>query len=330
MPSSAPTTDWYHLSAEHAAARLGTEPASGLTESERARGSDQYGPNEVADRGGRSAWRVLLAQFTGVLTLVLVAAAVLSAVLGDVLDAAPSWPSSCSTRRSGSSRSTGPSSRWRRSSGWPRRWCGSAATARCVEVSARELVPGDVVLLETGNVVPADGRLLQSSNLRVQEAALTGESEAVEKDAGLRLRHRRARSATGATWSTRARSSPTATARRLVTATGMATELGKIAGLLQSVEQEQTPLQRRLDRLGQGARGGRAGAGRRRLRAGRAAGRGLAGDAADLGQPGRGGHPGGADGGGHDRALAGRAAHAEAAGADPPAPGRRDAGLGAA
>ena len=84
---------------------------------------------------------------------------------------------------------------------------------RVQEISARDLVPGDVVLLETGNVVPADGRLLQSSNLRVQEAALTGESEAIEKDARLSSAPR-ARSATGATWCIRARSSATATARR--------------------------------------------------------------------------------------------------------------------
>jgi magnesium-transporting ATPase (P-type) len=62
-----PGTDWYRFSAEHAAARLGTEPASGLTESDARTRLDEYGPNEVEDRGGRCAWRVLLAQFSGVL-----------------------------------------------------------------------------------------------------------------------------------------------------------------------------------------------------------------------------------------------------------------------
>ena len=80
---SSPGTDWYRFPAEHAAARLGTEPGSGLTDSEARKRLDRYGPNVVADRGGRSAWRVLLAQFTGVLTLVLCAAAVLSVFLGD-------------------------------------------------------------------------------------------------------------------------------------------------------------------------------------------------------------------------------------------------------
>src|SRR5688572_12420055 len=82
-----PVTDWYRLSVEDAAARLETAPVSGLTESDARKRLDEYGPNEVVDRGGRSAWRVLLAQFTGVLTLVLFAAAALSVFLGDWLDA---------------------------------------------------------------------------------------------------------------------------------------------------------------------------------------------------------------------------------------------------
>ena len=79
--------DWHRLSGESAAARLGADPATGLTELEAQKRLDQYGPNEVTDRGGRSPWRLLLAQFTGVLTFVLLAAAVLSAFLGDWLDA---------------------------------------------------------------------------------------------------------------------------------------------------------------------------------------------------------------------------------------------------
>ncbi len=112
-------------------------------------------------------------------------------------------------------------------------------------------MPGDVVLLETGNVVPADGRVLESVNLRAQEAALTGESEAVEKDGAIvfetekPLGERRNMVYAG-TIVTYGRGEV------VVTATGMATELGKIAGLIQSVEKEKTPLQKRLDRLGKG------------------------------------------------------------------------------
>jgi Ca2+-transporting ATPase len=243
------TNHWYRLPFEEAAARLRTTPVSGLTESEARKRLDQYGPNEVADRQGRSPWRVLLAQFTGVLTLVLFAAAVLSLFLGDwldavailiivVLNAALGFFQEHRAERSMAAlkRMAAPVVRVRRD-------------GQVLEILARALVPGDVVLLETGNVVPADGRLLQSSTLRVQEAALTGESEAVEKDAAVvfetprPLGDRRNMVYSGTVVSY-------GHGEGIVTATGMATELGRIADLLQSVEQEQTPLQKRLDQLG--------------------------------------------------------------------------------
>ena len=117
------------------------------------------------------------------------------------------------------------------------------------ELSARELVPGDIIQLETGNVIPADLRLLEAVNLRIQEAALTGESEPIEKHTAalsgedLPLGDRRNMGYMG-TIVTQGRG------LALVIATGMQTELGKIADLIQQVKQENTPLQRRLDALG--------------------------------------------------------------------------------
>ena len=117
------------------------------------------------------------------------------------------------------------------------------------EVSARELVPGDVVLLEVGNYVPADGRLLETVNLKIQEAALTGESDAVEKQseplAGDHLplgdRTNMAYMGTVVTYGH---------GQAVITDTGMNTELGHIARSLQTVETEATPLQKRLAQLG--------------------------------------------------------------------------------
>lgn len=172
--TEAASADWYQVSAEEAATRLGTEPASGLTDSEARKRLERYGPNVVAERGGRSALQALLAQFTGVLTLVLGAAAVLSAFLGDWLDAGAilaivvlnatlGFFQEYRAERSMAAlkRMAAPVVRVRRN-------------GRVQEFSARGLVPGDVVLLETGNVVPADARLLQGMTLRVREAALTG------------------------------------------------------------------------------------------------------------------------------------------------------------
>ena len=247
--------DWHRLSAEEAARRLGTDPASGLAEAEAGRRLERHGPNEVVEKAGRSPGQILLGQLTGVLTLVLFGAAVLSVVLGDRLDAAVilaivvlnaglGFYQEYRAERSMAAlkRMAAPLVRVRRD-------------GRVREVSAREVVPGDVVLLETGNVVPADGRLLQAISLRVQEAALTGESEAVEKDAGVVFETDRALadrrnmvySGTVATYGH---------GEAIVTATGMETELGRIAGLLQSVETEPTPLQKRLDGLGRALAGG--------------------------------------------------------------------------
>jgi Ca2+-transporting ATPase len=120
---------------------------------------------------------------------------------------------------------------------------------RVREISASELVPGDVVLLEAGNLVPADGRLLEAANLRVQEAALTGESEAVEKNpAALEEEDTPLGERADMVYS----STVVAIGRGLfvVTETGMATELGKIASMIQATDREQTPLQRRLNQVG--------------------------------------------------------------------------------
>ena len=118
-----------------------------------------------------------------------------------------------------------------------------------VEIPAQQLVPGDLILLEAGNAIPADGSLVESVNLRVQESVLTGESEPVEKDIAvihkehpaLGDQHNRIFMGTVVTYGR---------GTAVITETGMQTELGKIAEMIQSVGGEQTPLQRRLDQLG--------------------------------------------------------------------------------
>jgi len=118
-----------------------------------------------------------------------------------------------------------------------------------VSLPARELVPGDIVFLETGNYVPADVRLIEAINLKIEEAALTGESVPVEKNAAsvmdseatLGDRKNTAFSGTVVTYGR---------GKGIVVSTGMHTQIGLIATMLQSVEEEDTPLQRRLDELG--------------------------------------------------------------------------------
>jgi len=248
--TSRPTGPW-HRSTREVLEELGCEAGAGLPAAEAAARLGRFGPNELTERAGRSRLDIVREQLLNVMTLILVAAAVLSALLGDwieavvilaivVLNAALGYSQEYRAEQSMAAlkRLSVPTVRVRRD-------------GRVQEASSRDLVPGDVVLLETGNVVPADGRVLASVNLRAQESALTGESEAVEKDGEVVLeadrplaeRRNMVHSGTIVTWGH---------GEVVVTATGMATELGKIASLLQSVVEERTPLQKRLDRMGRG------------------------------------------------------------------------------
>ena len=174
-------TDWYKKEATEVASLLATDAQAGLTEAEARRRLAEHGPNELVERGLKSPWRILWEQLTGLMVVILIVAAVISGVLGDwkdaiailaivVLNAALGFGQEFRAEKAMAAlkRLAVPTVKvWR--------------DGHLVEISARELVPGDVVLLEAGALVPADGRLLQSANLRIDEAALTGESEPVEK-----------------------------------------------------------------------------------------------------------------------------------------------------
>ena len=240
---------WYQYSLQEALQQLGVDAAQGLTDAEASARLGQYGRNELVERGGRTKWQIILEQLSGILTLILFAAALISVFLGDLIDAVVillivilnaalgfSQEYKAEQSMAALKRMAVPHVRLRRN-------------GRVQEISATELVPGDVVLLETGNVVPADGRVIASNNLRVMEAALTGESEAVDKHAEAFFETERA---LGDRINMAYMGTVVSYGRGelLVTNTGMQTELGHIANLIQSVAQEKTPLQQRLDKLG--------------------------------------------------------------------------------
>jgi Ca2+-transporting ATPase len=241
--------NWYKRKIADVAQELKSNPSLGLDPQEVARRLAHYGPNELVERGLKSPWLILWEQLTATMVVILIIAAVISAILGDtkdaiailiivVLNALLGFHQEYRAEKAMAAlkRLAVPAVKVRRS-------------GHVQELSARELVPGDVVLLETGNLVPADCRLLESANLRTQEAALTGESQPVEKtvadlagpDLPLGDRHNMVYMGTVVTYGR---------GQALVTETGMKTELGAIATMIQSVGQEQTPLQRRLDQLG--------------------------------------------------------------------------------
>ena len=243
-----PTMDWSATTAEAVASNL-KSPETGLDPIVATDRLIQFGPNRIEESQGRSRLAIFVAQFKGFLTYVLVAAAVISGFLGDwieavaivaiiVLNAIMGYvqESKAEEAMAALNQMAVPTVRVLRG-------------GVLVEVPSLEVVPGDRVLLETGNVVPADGRLAESSNLQIEEAALTGESEPVSKDASVVFESERAL----AERRNMVYSGTIVTMGRgtlIVTATGMGTEIGKIASLIQGVEEGNTPLQDRLDHLG--------------------------------------------------------------------------------
>ncbi len=239
--------DWHTLDATGCFARLEAGP-DGLNRDEATRRLEEHGPNEIEAAKPVPAWRLLLNQFRSVLIFVLLIAIGLSLSLGHTLEAIVITVIVIFTVAFGFLQEY----RATRALEALRDMAAPMATALRagvpIELPARELVPGDVVLLETGDRVPADVRLLDAAALQVNEAALTGESLPVDKstdalasDTPLPDRSNKAHAGTHVTHGR---------ARGLVVATGMQTELGHIARLLQTVEDRKTPLQHNLDRVG--------------------------------------------------------------------------------
>jgi Ca2+-transporting ATPase len=239
---------WHTLDAGEAFRLLDASP-EGLPEEEAAQRLALYGPNAIAEGRRRSSLSMLAAQFRDFSILVLLGAALLAAVVGDLADAAPVVVIVVLNALIGFVQEY----RAEASMEALRKMAGQAATLRRDgrerSLPATEIVPGDVVLLETGAIVPADLRLVEAARLQVEEAALTGESVPVEKgvlplpegDAPLADRTCMAYKGTVVT---RGR------AVGVAVATGEGTELGRIASLLRGEKEEGTPLQRRLALFG--------------------------------------------------------------------------------
>ena len=254
---------WHSLEVNKALDLLDSNADSGLTPQEVEQRLQKYGTNELEETGGRSAWEILLDQFKNIMLLMLIAVALISGGL-DFL----SWQSGqlkpgevpfkdtiailaivilngilgyvqesrAEKALAALKKLSSPNVRVMRD-------------RKLLDVASKDIVPGDVIFLEAGVQIAADGRLIEESNLQIRESALTGEAEAVNKRAVLTLPEEtslgdRLNLVFQGTEVVQGR------AKVLVTNTGMTTELGKIAALLQSVESEPTPLQQRMTQLG--------------------------------------------------------------------------------
>ncbi|MBN2441618.1 MAG: cation-translocating P-type ATPase [Spirochaetales bacterium] len=241
--------DFYNKNIDQALKELDTSREHGLSQHRAEALLAKHGKNELVEKGRKGIAAILFDQVKEIMVIILFVAAVISFFLHEVLDAIVIfiiiilntilgfWQEFKAEKAiSALKKLSVPYVRVKRD-------------GKVREISATELVIGDIILIEAGNIIPADARLIESANLRIQESTLTGESEPVEKvetvitTPNLTLGDRKNMVYMG-TIVTFGRGTG------VVTATGMNTELGKIATMLQDVEEDQTPLQKRLANLG--------------------------------------------------------------------------------
>ena len=242
-------TNWHSLPISDALSKLTVDSENGLDEAEAKRRLEQYGPNELREEPRPGFLARLLRQFQDMIVLLLIAASIISAVLGEWYEAAAIiaivilnaalgviQEGRAEQALAALKKMTAPEAHVVRE--------GKVKT-----IAGGEVVPGDIVLLEAGNYVPADVRLVETANTQIDESSLTGESVPVTKrseatikeDASLGDRKTMGYKSTILTYGR---------GKGVVVGTGMGTEIGKIAEMIQAVEEEATPLQQRLDQLG--------------------------------------------------------------------------------
>jgi len=243
-----PGKQWRALSADAAVAELDSDPRRGLSSEEAAHRFGLSGPNTLQVEG-RERWYLLLArQFVDVLIVILLLAAAISLLIGDIGDALTIL---CIVLLNGA---LGFVQEWKAEKALQALRRMLAPTCRVVrdgevqKVEARSLVPGDIVVLEIGDHVPADLRLVEATNLKADESALTGESVSVYKDTAPVAADTAVGDCRSMVWM--GTGITNGRGRGIVVATGMETAFGHIARLTQSIGREPTPLQHKINRLG--------------------------------------------------------------------------------
>lgn len=239
---------WYQKKDSDIAVELETDLKQGLDDQQVRAKREQYGLNELMEVAGKSIWAMLFEQFKEFLVILLFIAAIISGFLGEWLD------SIVILFIVSLNAFLGVFQEFKAEKSLAALKAMSSPMAKVIRngqvrsVPAQELVPGDLFILEAGDFVPADGRLIEVANLKVEESALTGESVPVDKvnqtyDEDLPLAERKNLVFMG-TVVTYGR------AKAVATNTGMQTEIGQIASMIQQVEPESTPLQKKLEEFG--------------------------------------------------------------------------------
>ena len=250
--------DYYKLSVDETLNELNAESA-GLSSERAAERLAQYGPNKLKEAEKPGFWKRFLTQLKDPMLLILLAAAGVSALTGAIAGESE-WAETIIILAVvllnavlGVLQESKAEAAIEALQTMTAATCKVLRDGKMAVLHSDELVPGDVVLLEAGDAVPADGRILESASLKIEEAALTGESVpvnkmldalgAAQKQADVPLGDRKNMCYMGSTV-------VYGRGKAVITATGMSTEMGKIAGVLSNTKDEQTPLQRKLDELG--------------------------------------------------------------------------------
>ncbi|HKJ85608.1 MAG TPA: calcium-translocating P-type ATPase, SERCA-type [Spirochaetia bacterium] len=237
------------LSSEEVLQHFDVEPEEGLSDDDASRRLDEFGPNELEEKGRPGIVQLLIGQFDNFLILILVGASIVSFLVGEPIDAAAILvivvlnavmgvvqEYKAEQALAALKKMSAPEVAVRR--GGQRR-----------TIDLKQVVPGDLVMLSAGASVPADLRLVDAVNLRIDEAALTGESVPVQKRSRETFEEK-APLGDRANMAYKGTSIAYGRGTGVVVATGMQTEMGRIADMIQSYEDEETPLQRRLSQLG--------------------------------------------------------------------------------
>ena len=250
--------DYYKLSVDETLNELNAESA-GLSSERAAERLAQYGPNKLKEAEKPGFWKRFLTQLKDPMLLILLAAAGVSALTGAIAGESE-WAETIIILAVvllnavlGVLQESKAEAAIEALQTMTAATCKVLRDGKMAVLHSDELVPGDVVLLEAGDAVPADGRIIESASLKIEEAALTGESVpvnkmldalgAAQKQADVPLGDRKNMCYMGSTV-------VYGRGKAVITATGMSTEMGKIAGVLSNTKDEQTPLQRKLDELG--------------------------------------------------------------------------------
>lgn len=216
----------------------------GLSEKEAQKRYEKYGPNILQEKKKISPLKIFIEQFSDFMVLILLAATAVSIFMGEMTEAITIIVIVVINAILGFVQEYRTEKTMEALKGLAAPTAKVIRDGKQVEIVAEEIVPGDLIILETGDRIPADSVLIESKSLFVDESLLTGESVPVEKFSHENIRNSEKSSIYMGTNVTRGRG------KAVVCSTGMMTEMGKIAGMIQDIETEETPLQKRLDHLG--------------------------------------------------------------------------------